>query len=75
MGEQNETKEENNNRQLTKQETIIKLIKNKPEGKFIVFSSYDQTFEQINLALVENNINFKMIKGSIQQIQKIINDM
>ena len=74
MGEQNETKEENNNRQLTKQETIIKLIKNKPEGKFIVFSSYDQTFEQINLALVENNINFKLIKGSIQQIQKIIND-
>jgi len=74
MGEQNETKEENNNRQLTKQETIIKLIKNKPEGKFIVFSSYDQTFEQINLALVENNIDFKLIKGSVQQIQKIIND-
>lgn len=59
---------------LTKQDTIVKLIRNKPDGKFIVFSSYDQTFDQINLALVENSINFKLIKGSIQQIQKIIND-
>jgi hypothetical protein len=62
------------NRKLTKQEIIVKLIKDKPNSKFIIFSSYDQTFEKINLTLVENNINFKLIKGSIQQIQKTIND-
>jgi hypothetical protein len=62
------------NRKLTKPEIIVKLIKDKPNSKFIIFSSYDQTFEKINLTLVENNINFKLIKGSIQQIQKTIND-
>jgi hypothetical protein len=59
---------------LTKQETIIKIIKNKPEGKFIIFSSFDQTFDQIKLALFENDINFKLIKGSINKIENIINE-
>jgi len=61
-------------KKLSKQETIIKIIKNKPDGKFLIFSSYDQTFEQIYLTLEENNINFKLIKGTKQQIQKTIND-
>jgi len=67
IGVENQTK-------LSKQETIVKLIKNKPNGKFIIFSSYDQTFEQIKITLFENQIDFKLIKGSITQIQNIIKE-
>lgn len=69
-----ETKTEDTNKKLTKQETIVKIIKDKPDSKVIIFSSYDQTFDQIHLTLAENNINFKLIKGSIGQIQRTIND-
>jgi|688.fasta_scaffold11018_8 hypothetical protein len=62
------------NRKLSKQETIVKLIKDKPDSKFIIFSSYDQTFDQINSTLTDNNINFSTLRGSIQQIQKTITD-
>ena len=61
-------------KKMTKPETIVNIIKNKPEGKFIIFSSFDQTFEQIHLTLLENNIKFKLIKGTTQQIQKTIDD-
>ena len=61
-------------KKMTKPETIVNIIKNKPEGKFIIFSSYDQTFEQIHLTLLENNIKFKLIKGTTQQIQKTIDE-
>ena len=72
---QTESKSESlEEKKLTKPETIVNIIKNKPEGKFIIFSSYDQTFDQINLTLLENNIKFKLIKGTTQQMQKTIND-
>lgn len=61
-------------KKLSKQDTIVNLIKNKPTGKFIIFSSFDQTFEQIKISLFENQIDFKLIKGTITQVQNIINE-
>jgi hypothetical protein len=71
---ENQTESKTEEKKLTKPETIVNIIKNKPEGKFIIFSSYDQTFEQINLTLFESNIKFKLIKGTTQQMQKTIDD-
>jgi len=51
-------------RQMTKLEKIVDLVKNKMDGKFIIFSSYDSTFPIICAALKEHEITFVQIKGS-----------
>ena len=51
---------------MTKIEKIIDIIKNKPEGKFLVFSDYDNTFYPICDALTDNEIDFVQVKGAIK---------
>ena len=58
----------------TKINTIINLIKNKPEGKFIIFSAWDQTFVPIKNHLTQNDISFIEISGSVEQRLRNIND-
>ena len=52
-------------RDKTKIETIIDLICNNKEGKFIIFSSYDETFNIIRNSLNQTNISFTEIQGKI----------
>jgi hypothetical protein len=56
----------------TKINTIISLIKNKPEGKFIIFSSWDQTFTPIRNILNKNESGFVEVTGSINSRQQSI---
>lgn len=49
----------------TKQEQLIKIIKENENGKFIVYSTWDESFCSIRNVLEENNISFTEIKGSI----------
>jgi SNF2 family DNA or RNA helicase len=51
---------------MTKIEKIIDIIKSKPEGKFLVFSDYDNTFYPICDALKDNEIDFVQVKGAIK---------
>ena len=51
---------------MTKDEKIIDIIKNNENGKFLIFSEYDNTFFKICKILNENNIKFVEIKGSIK---------
>jgi superfamily II DNA/RNA helicase len=57
---------------LTKEKTIINIIKNKPKGKFIVYSSHDETFGTIKRLLKGNKISFAEIKGRIDSMQRRI---
>lgn len=57
----NSVKEERN---LTKEEQTIQIINNSENGKFLLFSKYDVTFEILCKSLRENNITFCDIKGS-----------
>jgi SNF2 family DNA or RNA helicase len=50
-------------KQLSKSETIIDIVKNNKEGKFIIFSEFDETFFSIRDVLTDNNITFKELKG------------
>ncbi len=59
-------------RNITKLEQIKTLIKNKKDGKFLIFSSYDATFKPICKMFKENNINFVDIKGTVETRQKNI---
>lgn len=48
----------------TKEDTIVKIIKENPEGQFIVFSDWNDTFEGIRNILTSNKIPFIEISGT-----------
>lgn len=66
-----EEKEENVKEEnvKTKQETIVDIIKKK-KGKFLVFSSYDMSFELIKNVLKNSSINFIEMKGQQSSREK-----
>ena len=57
----------------TKVESLINIIKNKPDGKFLVFSEYDNSFLDLINEINNNNITHSNICGSGGQIKNIIN--
>lgn len=58
----------------TKINTAISLIKGKPEGKFIIFSAWDQTFSPIRDELKNHDIGFKEVNGGVEQRRKNIDN-
>lgn len=52
-------------RNKTKEETIIEIINRNNDGKYIIFSDYDNTFKTISSILVENGIEYAEIKGTL----------
>jgi hypothetical protein len=51
---------------LTKTETIVKIIKNNVHGKYIIFSEWDNSFNSIRIALLENHIKFMELTGTVE---------
>lgn len=47
---------------------------NKENKRFLIFSSYENSFEEISDSLTKNDINFSMLKGSTGRIKNIIED-
>lgn len=54
----------------TKINVIIDIIKNKSEGKFIIFSAWNETFDPIRDILKQNQIGFVEIKGGVETREK-----
>ncbi len=63
---------ENENTKLSKPDTIIKIVKEKEEGKFIIFSEFDETFYAIREILNMYSISFKELKGHASTRKKNI---
>ena len=62
---ENKDKQSNPTTKLTtKLDKIIEIISFKKDGKFIIYSSYDETFNPICQVLESNKISFVMLKGS-----------
>ena len=62
---------------LTKIEKILDLVKDckgKTNKRFLIFSSYENSFSEIESALTKNEINYSLLKGSTGRIKNIIND-
>jgi hypothetical protein len=55
-------------------DNLIEIIKNKKKGRFLVFSSYDETFNDIITEFKKNNISYSTILGSMAHINNVIND-
>lgn len=58
----------------SKIDTILKIIKSKEDGKMIIFSSFQETFDLIRETMRDNDIHFGEIKGSIVSREKIIQE-
>jgi hypothetical protein len=59
-------------KKLTKLDTIIDIISKNKDGKFIIFSAYDQSWDLITNVLLENNITFTEIRGKTESRDKNI---
>jgi rubrerythrin len=72
----NNNKKENTNNQeveiLTKEDTFIKIIKNKQDGKFIVFTKNDNGFEMIKKKLNDEEITYEFLKGNTSHMMNVL---
>ena len=71
--DENEKIENNDVKQdkmLTKSEKIIDIIKSRPEGRFLIFSEEQESFNIISNSLSDHNILFVEIKGHVKTIEK-----
>lgn len=62
------------NTNVTKIEIVIKLILNNPLRKFLLFSSYDNTFKKIEHQLSANNISHFKLSGHMSTINSAISN-
>ena len=56
----------------SKEETLLNIIKDKPNGKFLVFSMYDSGFMKIMNKLTENNITCSELKGNTPHMINVL---
>lgn len=63
-----------NERKITQIEQVIDIVKNNINGKFLIFSDSDATFDLISNVLENNYIDFKQIKGSAKERNSIIQE-
>jgi len=70
------TNENNNdtNNILNKVDTLINIIINKNNGKFLIFSKYESGFFNIIDKLKYNNISYGELKGNTSHMMNILND-
>lgn len=59
---------------LTKQQTVIKIIKSNPNGKFIIFSGFEETFINIRTCLNTESITYGEISGKKENRENIIDN-
>ena len=56
----------------TKDEALINLINSKPNGRFLIFSEYDNSFGKVSSLLDQENIRWSKLCGSTGHISNII---
>jgi hypothetical protein len=57
---------------LSKKENLINIIKKKVNGKFLIFSNYENTNDNIGKILADENITFSKLGGNINVINNTI---
>lgn len=70
-----EIKEEMKDNEIKdKLDMLIEILDANPEGKFLIFANFPQTFDKIKIKLDEKNITHKILKGTTCLVQKTIDD-
>ena len=71
---ENKEDEEKKNKLPTKTKALIDIIKNRPQGKFLVFSEFDTSFTNLVEEMKKNQISWSNICGSGGRINNIVKD-
>jgi superfamily II DNA or RNA helicase len=58
---------------LSKEDTLLKIIQEKPHGKFLVFSKYDSGFYKLMQTLNNNSISCSELKGHTSHMINVLN--
>ena len=66
------TQSEPANTLLSKEETLLKIIKENPNGKYLVFSKYDSGFFKLMQSLDANNITSSELKGNTSHMMNVL---
>lgn len=72
ISKDHKTPKKDPNKLLSKHENLVNIIKKKPNGKFLVFSNYDNANENIAKILEKERITYAKIAGNISVINKTI---
>jgi hypothetical protein len=57
---------------LSKEETLLQIINDKPNGRFLIFSKNENSFEKIKIELRKNNNNYELLKGTTSHMMNIL---
>lgn len=59
----------------SKDKTLLEIVTSKPksEGKYLIFSSHEQSFNAIECALRESTLDYTKLMGSISRVNSILN--
>ena len=68
----NETKNENKEIILSKEDTLLKIINDKSDGKFLIFSKNENSFEKIKSELYKSNKKFELLKGNTSHMINVL---
>lgn len=60
-------------RPLKKKEALLKILRENPNGKFLIFSRYDNPFYQIEHEITSMNMKVRQVKGNKDAIQATLN--
>ena len=65
----NEEKEE----LLNKEDTLLKIINSKENGKFLIFSKNENSFESIKTILLKTSYKYELLKGNTSHMINVLN--
>ena len=57
---------------LSKEETLLKIIRDKPDGRFLIFSKNENSFEKIKSELYKNNNKYELLKGTTTHMINVL---
>jgi SNF2 family DNA or RNA helicase len=71
---QNSKKKDKKQDLKDKLDVLVDLINKKPDGSFMVFANYTETFTKIEKKLKELDISYHILKGQASTVNKYIDD-
>ena len=58
---------------LNKEDTLLKIINSKENGKFLIFSKNENSFESIKTILLKTSYKYELLKGNTSHMINILN--
>lgn len=57
-----------------KLDVLLDLVQKKPDGSFMVFAGFQETFNKIEVELKKKNIPYHILKGQASTVKKFVDD-